>query len=68
MDDPNYRIEGVPSAIRGKITQLMKASAEAALAGSMSPELADEVREYELVCRRNLEQTIVSKLIKQGCK
>lgn len=53
-----YHVEGVPPYILGKITQLQRASHEAAHAGSHMPEHASRIREYEHWCRYELERTI----------
>lgn len=65
MDDPNYRVEGLPPAIRGKITQLMNASLDAAFSGSQEPEVCKQQIEYEKVCRYELERTIKTYLDKK---
>ncbi len=64
--DPNYRVEGLPPAIRGKVTQLMNASHDAAFAGSAHPDDMDSTREYEQVCRYELERTILTHLQREA--
>lgn len=64
MQDPNYRVEGVPPSIRGKITQLMNATHDAAFSGMHDPDVSNQLIEYEKVCRYNLERTILTEIAK----
>lgn len=68
MDDPNLAgVDGLPRPIKAKITQLINASREAAFAGSQPPEDRQAIREYQDVCRYNLERTIMT-LLEKGWK
>ncbi len=60
--DPNYRVEGLPPAIRGKVTQLINAAHDAAWVGSAHPFDMDDIREYEHISRYELERTIMTHL------
>ena len=59
--DPSLRTD-CPPAIKGKITQLMNATVDAALAGSMHPHDAAQARQYRDHCRYDLERTILTHL------
>lgn len=67
-DDPNYRVDGVPPAIRAKVTRLIVAAREAAFSGMAAPEDRPGIEEDLAIARYNLEQTIMTHLKKTAAK
>ena len=54
----------IPTSIKAKITEMINAADQAAMAGSYSPEQAKESREWLTEARYNLEATIQTALKK----
>ena len=62
---PDYSsVEGLPPAIKAKITQLVNAAHDAAFSGMADPVDRQAIDDYEIVSRYNLEQTIMTFLNK----
>lgn len=59
-DDPNYRVEGLPSAIRGKTTSMIRASMEYARIGAKMPDEYEGIEQSFLGARYNLESTVMT--------
>ena len=61
-DDPNLLVEGVPPAIRAKVTELIIAAKSASADAVMDSFVAEMERQSLEVARYNLERTIMTKL------
>lgn len=60
--DINTQVDGLPPAIKAKITQLVRASIELGFIGSQPPEYHEAIEEEYLTRRYNLERTIMTHL------
>lgn len=58
--DPNYRVEGLPPSVRGKVTQFAEACMDYALIGCAHPLDMDDIEEYYHICRYELERTVLT--------
>lgn len=64
MLDPNYQVDGLSRSIKAKITQLMKASHNAAFSGSAHPDDRADIEHAEKWARYCLERAIKTEIEK----
>jgi len=64
--DQNYRVDGLPSAIKGKVTQFANAAMDYAMVGAAHPMDVRAIEEYYHESRYELERTIQTYLEGRG--
>ena len=66
--DPNYRVEGLPPSVRGKVTQFAEAAMDYAMIGAAHPLDMGGIEEQYHNCRYELERTIKTLLDREARK